>query len=212
MSNFNISIIGASSFAKEVYGHLISDLGKDMINDSIKFFVDDNYLDDSYKVFNKFKVYPISTIDTNNSIVLIAIGDSKKRYQVFTKLNSNIKYFKFIHSSGKILLEDSVSIGEGSIICAGSIITCDVTLGNHTHLNLNTTIGHDTVVGDFFTTAPGVNISGNCQVGNRVYVGTNACIKEKISICDDVIIGMGACVVKDIKESGTYIGIPAKKV
>jgi serine acetyltransferase len=31
-------------------------------------------------------------------------------------------------------------------------------------------------------------------------------------VCEDVIVGMNSGVVKDIKEPGTYIGTPAKKI
>ena len=44
------------------------------------------------------------------------------------------------------------------------------------------TIGHDTQLGDFVTCSPGVNISGNCKIGNRVLIGTNSAIKENITI------------------------------
>jgi UDP-3-O-[3-hydroxymyristoyl] glucosamine N-acyltransferase len=77
---------------------------------------------------------------------------------------------------------------------------------------LSTTIGHDTVIGDFCTTAPGAKISGNCKIGNRFYIGTNGSVREKINICDDVTVGLNAGVVKDITECGTYAGIPAKKI
>jgi UDP-N-acetylbacillosamine N-acetyltransferase len=45
-----------------------------------------------------------------------------------------------------------------------------------------------------------------------VYFGTRSCIKQKLSVCDNVIIGMNAGVVKNITEPGTYVGTPAKKV
>lgn len=105
-----------------------------------------------------------------------------------------------------------IDIGTGSIVCAGTIITVDVKIGNHVHLNLHTTVGHDSVIGDFSTTAPNVNISGNVTIGNGVYLGTACCIREKLTICEDAVIGMNASVVKDITEAGTYVGIPAKKI
>jgi serine acetyltransferase len=46
----------------------------------------------------------------------------------------------------------------------------------------------------------------------RVDVGTQASFRQNVRICDDAIIGMGAVVVKDIVEAGTYVGMPAKKV
>jgi len=48
-------------------------------------------------------------------------------------------------------------------------------------------------------------------VGDRVSIGTNATIMP-VSICDDVVIGAGAVVTKDITESGTYAGNPARKM
>ena len=46
-------------------------------------------------------------------------------------------------------------------------------------------------------------------VGDRVSIGTNATIMP-VSICDDVVIGAGSVVTKDISESGTYAGNPAR--
>jgi len=47
-------------------------------------------------------------------------------------------------------------------------------------------------------------------VGDRVSIGTNATIMP-VSICDDVVIGAGAVVTKDITESGIYAGNPARR-
>tara|TARA_B100001750_G_scaffold54524_1_gene41475 strand:+ start:5199 stop:5657 length:459 start_codon:yes stop_codon:yes gene_type:complete len=49
------------------------------------------------------------------------------------------------------------------------------------------------------------------KIGDRVSIGTNATIMP-VSICDDVVIGAGAVVTKDINESGTYAGNPASKI
>ena len=121
------------------------------------------------------------------------------------------KYFTYIHPSAQIHGEN-VEIGEGSIICAGSIITTNIKIGKHAHINLITTIGHDCIIGDYFTSAPGVQISGNEKIGDRVYFGTRSCMKEKLIICDDVIIGMNSGVIKNITESGTYVGTPPVKI
>ena len=47
------------------------------------------------------------------------------------------------------------------------------------------------------------------HIGNHVSIGSNATILP-VSICDDVVIGAGAVVTKDIKKPGVYIGNPAK--
>lgn len=46
-------------------------------------------------------------------------------------------------------------------------------------------------------------------VGNRVLIGTNATILP-VHIADDVVIGAGAVVTKDILQPGTYVGNPAR--
>jgi sugar O-acyltransferase (sialic acid O-acetyltransferase NeuD family) len=194
-------IIGAGGFGREVYWSLSL-----MERINTVFFVDDKYWDGSNKL-----ILPLSKFDPTEYSVVVAIGDPKDRFDIIQRLPKETKYFTHIHSSVQILGDD-VEIGEGSIICAGTIITTNVKIGKHAHLNLITTIGHDCVIGDYFTTAPGVQISGNENIGDRVYFGTRSCVKQKITICDDVIIGMNAGVVKNIEESGVYIGTPAVKI
>lgn len=55
------------------------------------------------------------------------------------------------------------------------------------------------------------NLWKSTMVGNNVYIGSNATILP-VKICDDVIIGAGAVVTKDITEPGFYIGNPCRKL
>ena len=100
----------------------------------------------------------------------------------------------------------------GVIIASGVIITCNVSIGKHAQLNLNSTIGHDCIIDDYFTASPSVSISGSCIIKEQVYLGTGSLLREGIFITNNSIIGMGAVVVKKIKEKGTYIGNPARKL
>jgi len=194
-------IIGHGGFGNEVFWSM-----SPIERNSAVFFVDDNYYDS-----NVPNLLPLSKFDPEEYQVVVAIADSYVRKKIVESLPSNTKFFTHIHPSAQIHGED-VFIGEGSIICAGTIITTNVKIGKHAHLNLITTIGHDCVIGDYFTTAPGTQISGNITIGNNVYFGTRSCIKQKLTVCDDVTIGMNAGVVKSIIESGTYVGTPAKKI
>ena len=124
----------------------------------------------------------------------------------------NTSYYTYIDKNAILMDKKNIKIGEGSIICAGTILTTNLVFGNFTQLNLLTTVGHDTIVGDFCTTGPGVNISGNCNIGNNVYFGSNCTIKQKINIVDNVTIGLGSSVVKHIIEPGVYIGSPVRKL
>ena len=195
------AIIGAGGFGKEVYWSLPL-----IERVSTVFFIDDLYWDNSDGL-----ILPLSKFNPDEYEVVVAVGDPRDRLRIVNKLPKETKYFTHIHSSVQIL-DPNIEIGEGSVICAGTILTTNIKIGKHTHLNLHTTIGHDCEIGDYFTTAPGVKISGNCKIYDGVYIGTNASVKQKISIHSLSTIGMNAAVVKNIEEPGIYVGGPAEKL
>lgn len=165
-------------------------------------FVDDEYVCS--------ETLPISSINIDEYEFMVAIGDPIKRFNIIKKLPKNTNFFTFIHPTA--LVSNDVMIGNGSFIGAYSIITTNVYIGEHSLLNRSCHIGHDTKVGDYLSMMPNSVISGNCNIGNRVYIGTNSSIREKINIYSDVTIGLNSGVVKDIIDSGIYVGSPCKKI
>ncbi len=205
-----ICIIGAGGFAREVLCCIIDGLKmpNSKIEELVCFMVADEDFEEP-KIMG-IDVIPQSLFDPLIYEAIIGIGDPILRKKIVKSLPVNTTFTTIIHPSA--VISEWVKIGEGSIITAGTIITCNVTIGKHAHLNLHTTIGHDCEIGDFFTTTPATNISGNCKFGNCVYFGTNSAVKQGIKICDNVTIGMGGVVVKDIQEPGVYVGNPIKKL
>lgn len=160
-------------------------------------FVDDEYLNDNTISISKF--------DPNEYMVMVAISNCKSRNDIVNRLPKNTKYFSWIHPTALILGSD-VEIGEGSFIGAYSILTTNIKIGNHSILNRGNQIGHDCLIGDFFSAMPGAIISGNVTINNRVYLGSNSSIREKLTIHDDVTIGLNTGVYKSIDKSGIYVG------
>lgn len=138
---------------------------------------------------------------------IIAIGDGAVRKKIVEQF-PELKYTTFLTGS----TSRSNNMGEGTIICPGTILTVDISIGRHVIINLNCTIGHDCVIGNFVTISPGANISGNVTIGDLCYIGSNAVIRDKINICAGATIGAGGVVVKDITEPGVYVGSPVKKI
>ena len=190
-------LIGAGGFAREVKAHM-------------KCFDMKCFVDKQYYQPNNQNIFELSQFDPYKMEALIVISNPNERKALMKRLPNNTNFFSYIHPSAQ-LLSDDITIGKGTFISANCIITTNIQIGDHSQLNLNTTIGHDTKIGHFFTTAPGAKISGNCLIGDCVYVGTNASIKEKIHICNQATIGLQAGVIKNITEPGIYIGCPAKK-
>jgi hypothetical protein len=120
------ALIGAGGFAREIMFHMGQPL--------MKCFVDDIYFEK-----NDNNIYPLSEFNPEKYEVMIAIGDPTDRYDMAKKLPNETTYFTFIHPTAQIL-DHEVKIGEGSILCANTIITSNVVIGKHTHLNLSTSI------------------------------------------------------------------------
>ena len=141
--------------------------------------------------------------------VVCAIGSAQVRQKVIEKLSvfRNLRFATVIDPAAQ--LSNRVEIGEGSIICAGNIITVDVIIGKHNIINLSCTIGHDVVLKDYVTLYPGVNVSGNVIVEKQCELGTGAKIIQGKRIGSNSIIGAGAVVIRDISTEGTYVGVPA---
>ena len=169
------------------------------------------FVSDEYWKEDDDKLLPLSKFDADKYVVMIVVANSKDREDILKKLPIDTQYFTFIHPTAQLMSED-VIIGEGSFIGANSIITCNVKIGKHAILNRGVHIGHDCRIGDYFSAMPGSIVSGNVTLGNKVYLGTNSSIREKLNICDDVTIGLNTGIIKDIKESGVYVGYPIKKV
>jgi sugar O-acyltransferase (sialic acid O-acetyltransferase NeuD family) len=173
------------------------------IGEEVTFFVDDQYSNDIAK--------PISSFDPKEYYMMVAIGDSKVRFDMVQKLPKETIYFTFIHPTA-LILDDNIEIGEGSFIGAYSILTTNIKIGKHALLNRGNQIGHDTIIGAYFSAMPGAIVSGDCKIYDCVYIGTNASVKEKTSIHSLSTIGMNGCVSKNIEQPGTYLGIPAHKI
>jgi sugar O-acyltransferase (sialic acid O-acetyltransferase NeuD family) len=195
----NKALIGYGGHAREVYSSLSL-----MERVGLTFFVDDKY----YQGEENTK--PLSLFNPEEYMVMIAIADPKVRFDISQKLPKETKYFTFIHPTA--LIVDNVEIGEGSFIGAYSILTTNIKIGKHAILNRGNHIGHDCVIGDYFSAMPGAIVSGNVTIYDLVYMGTNSSIREKLSIHSLSTIGMNSAVVKHIELPGTYVGCPAKLI
>jgi len=173
------------------------------INSKVEFYVDDEYANDIAK--------PMSEFNPLTHQMMVAVADSKDRYDIVQKLPKETIYFTFIHPTA-LILDDSIEIGEGSFIGAYSILTTNIKIGKHALLNRGVHIGHDTEIGTYFSAMPGVIISGNVKIYDLVYIGTNSSIKEKLTIHNLTTIGLNSGVITSIEEPGVYVGTPSIKI
>lgn len=141
---------------------------------------------------------------------VVGIGNSDVREKVARQLDG-VRWYTAIHPSAVISALET-QIGVGSVIMANAVINPSAYVGEHSIVNTAAVVEHDNHIGSFAHISVGARLGGTVLVGSHTWVGIGATISNNISICDHCTIGAGAVVICDIKESGTYVGIPARKI
>ena len=114
------------------------------------------------------------------------------------------------------LIDDSVrlparsSVGGGTVILAGSVLTTDIVVGRHVVIMPNCTLTHDDIVDDYATLAAGVAVGGVVRIGEAAYLGMNSSIRQRVSVGAGATVGMGAAVLGDVPAGQTWAGVPAR--
>jgi len=188
------ALVGYGGHAKEVMAQM---------GVKLTCFVDDKYVVEGTR--------PLSEFDPKEYVLMVAVADSKNRFDITQRLPKETKYFTWVHPT-VLIMDDNIEIGEGSFVGAYSILTTNIKIGKHAILNRSNHIGHDCEIGDYFSAMPGAIVSGNVKIYDCVYMGSNSSIREKLSIHSLCTVGMNAGVVKNITEPGTYVGTPTKKI
>lgn len=212
-----IVIWGSGGISREV-AFLIEDINqynKDIKYEILGFIEKDkekqNTIISGYKILGDYSI--LDKIDCDGYV--LPIGSPTLKLQIFnneiSRINKKLIAYNLIHPS-VIIRKKFCNFGVGNIICAGAVLTTDVSLGNFNLINLNCTIGHDVEMGDFNVVNPLTAISGGVRIGNNNLIGTGVKVIQNLSIVDNIVIGAGAVVANNIYESGTYIGIPAKRI
>lgn len=111
---------------------------------------------------------------------------------------------------GNLQIGNNVEIGSGTHIDRGTfsttVISDDVKIDNGVHIAHNAVIGKRTLV------IAHAEISGSVQIGEDCWIAPNVSIKEKVRIGNNVLVGIGSVVLRDVESDQIVAGVPARPI
>jgi sugar O-acyltransferase (sialic acid O-acetyltransferase NeuD family) len=190
-------LYGASGHAKVIIDILKSQ-GKKLLG-----LIDDNLS------INELLGYPVYHEVDNLSPLIISIGDNKTRKKIAERLSS-ICFETAVHAS--VILSDTCSIKEGTVVMQGAIIQSCSEIGRHCIINTGASVDHDCKIHDFVHISPHATLCGNVTVGEGTWVGAGTVVIPGVKIGKWSIIGAGSVVIKDIPDQVLAVGNPCKVI
>lgn len=142
--------------------------------------------------------------------VIAAVGNPHLKKQLIQAWQNS--HFTNLISNKAIMNLANNSLGIGITIADAAVLTSGITLRDHVSINIGSSISHDVYIDEFTTVSPKVAIGGGSYIGKNCFLGIGSIVIDHVNICDEVIIGAGAVVTRDICSPGTYVGIPARKI
>ncbi len=200
----NLVIIGASG-----HGKVIADIAEKAGYTDIVFLDDNPTIEScsSYKVVGGCK----EALSYKHADFIVAIGNAKTRRKIQSKLTEmGLHIVSLVHPAA--VIASDVKIGAGTVVMAGAVINPCTEIGQGCIVNTCSSVDHDCQIGDYVHVSSGAHVAGTVIIQENTWVGAGATISNNVEIVADCMIGAGAVVVSDIKKSGTYIGVPARRL
>ncbi len=138
---------------------------------------------------------------------VLGIGSPSVRRRLVERLDAaGRRPFSAVHPTAT--LGSMTVIEEGVVVCAGAMVSTNVRLGRHVHVNPNATIGHDTVMRAYVSINPAATISGEVEIGAETLVGASATILQGLVVGERTVVGAGSVVTKSVPSDVVVKGVP----
>jgi len=199
-----LAIIGTKEFAIQIKG-FAKRIGKYEIVGYLDNIEPVGNIIDGYPVLGTVKdaiaLYKAGKLDA----VFIAVGYTRfdLRESFYNELKGKVPFANIIEPTAE--LGEGVILGEGIYIGRNTIIDDGAELKDNTFIHRNCLIGHDSVIGKHTYCSGMDHMAGYCNVGERTFIGLSVCVADHMIIGDDVYVGIGSIVAKNLKKPGKYL-------
>lgn len=139
---------------------------------------------------------------------VIAVGDPTVRRAIADRLTPS--------AAPATLVADTASVGTdvelegGVMIYPGAVLTTNVRIGRHSHVNAGAVLSHDCRIGEFVSVSPGVLLNGDVTVEDDAFLGSGAVVLPGRTVGQGAVVAAGAVVTADVAAGATVVGVPAR--
>lgn len=137
--------------------------------------------------------------------IFIGVGYTRfdLRESFYNELKGKVPFANIIMPSAEI--SPFAKLGEGNYVGPHTTIAAHTVVENNVFIHGNCLIGHDSHLKSHSYFSGRDFMAGFCVLGERVFVGLSVCIADHMTVTDDVWIGIGSIVAKDITAPGKYM-------
>lgn len=145
---------------------------------------------------------------------LITVGQIKStnvRQKLFDRVKTEGGHLPIIISPNAHVSKHAV-LEDGTIIMHHVLVNAGAKIGKGCIINSKALIEHEAIVGDFCHISTATCINGQVTIGANSFIGSNSTLSNNISVVENTIIAAGSQVLKNIDDSGIFIGNPLRKI
>lgn len=169
-----------------------------------------------YREIAGFRIYREEEVELGDFLkaydeVIVAVGNNELRERKQSMLSAmRIPTATLIHPTA--VVSPFARISAGCTVLANAIININASVGAGCIINNAAIVEHDCTIGDFVNISPKAAMAGHTKIGSKTFLGIGCTIIDGITVGKSVVVGAGTVVIRDIPDSVTAVGVPAKVI
>ncbi len=208
----NIAIYGSGGAGKDTLD-LLDESPEERKKWEETVFIDDTVPTGEYCGLRRFTFEDFRKTFTPEEVrIVIAVGEPKFREELYNRVKEAGYSMTppILHRLAAV--SDTAVLGDGVVLQDGVRVGPEAVLGENTYVNHRTMIGHNCEIGKHCQISANVMIAGWIRIGDQVFAGISACIRDHTTIGEHSILSMGSVVLKDVRPYKIVLGNPAREI
>lgn len=199
-----LALIGSRDFAIQIK-EIAESTGEYLVVGCFDDFEEEGKIVNGMPILGKRTDIEIKYKDNVFDYIFLASGYQNFHFRevAFSELKGKVPFANIIKRN--VIIGSDVKLGEGIYIGDDAKIGSRTVIEDNVFIHGDTHIAHDNIIGAHTYISGRFNTAGFTKLGKRNFYGICSVISDHVTICDDVWIGLGCIIVRNIKEPGKYM-------